>query len=160
MICANFIYKVIFSFLVVTSLVTPNSYAKKKQVSGHNEMLLLFDVQGEQAFGFKQKKVKGKNEYFLTFKRGKQTYQSTLIPRATFNNYKRVIENTFENLPTKRNVASVDSCHKQIQFIKPKDSAPQILCFHSLPTSKQAKIRSILSSLNKKLYGVSGHDLI
>lgn len=153
--------------LVSILLLSSWAYASKPQKlsspkSAAQEWALYFDPQGEQAFVLKQRRIQNKPEYFLAFKRGKQTYSSTLITKKQFDQYKKVIDKNFRTSKRKsRQLASLtDSCHRQVGYQTPYQDNYVPTCWSHLPAASQKNIRQIISNMNKKLYGVAGHDLI
>lgn len=153
--------------LVSILLLTSWAYASKPQTlsapkSDVQEWALYFDPQGEQAFVLKQRRIHNKLEYFLSFKRGKQTYSSTLITQKQFDQYKKAIDKNFRTSKRKsRQLASLtDSCHRQVGYQSPHQESYVPICWLHLSSTSQKNIRQIISNMNKKLYGVAGHDLI
>lgn len=127
----------------------------------NNQMALYFDVQGEQAFVLKERTIKNKPEYFLSFVRGKQTYGSILISKKQYEQYKKALDKNFlVSKSKKRGTATVDACHQQIAYQRSSDLSPAPVCWSHLSAASQKNLRVLVSGTNKKLYGVIRHDLL
>ncbi|MCO5113102.1 MAG: hypothetical protein M9899_02890 [Bdellovibrionaceae bacterium] len=126
-----------------------------------NRIALYFDVQGEQAFVLKERTIKNKPEYFLSFVRGKQTYGSVLISKKQYEQYKKALDKNFlVSKSKKRGTASEDACHQQMAYQRSSELSPKPVCWSHLSAASQKNLRGLVSGMNKKLYGVTRHDLL
>ncbi len=148
---------------VVRAQVSALTKSKKNTEipSSKNRIALYFDVQGEQAFVLKERAIKNKPEYFLSFVRGQQTYGSVLISKKQYEQYKKALDKNFLiSKSKKRRTASIDACHQQIAYQRFSELGPTPVCWSHLSAASQKNLRVLVSGMNKKLYGVARHDLL